>query len=122
MSNSNAAMLTAMENYLNKVSSTVSAGGKPLFHDSAIVLKPNVVKTYDIKTKLPTHALFDLTTATVSVLVLDTDEGSLTEGLYVNSEAVVVYGIGSNGIVKVYSASDKDVTAIIKITAPSIKL
>lgn len=122
MSNSNAAMLTAMENYLNKVSSTVSSGGKPLFHDSGIVLKPNVVKTYDIKTKLPTHALFDLTTATVSVLVLDTDEGSLTEGLYVNSEAVVVYGIGTTGIVKIYSASDKDVTAIIKITAPSIKL
>ena len=122
MTASNQAMLTAIENYLSKVSNTVSSGGKPLFYQKDLILKPNIVKTYDVKTEYPTHALYDLTSVTVTVLVLDEDVNSLTKDMYVNSEAVVVCGVNAEGIVKIYNAGDQDITVTVKITAPAIKL
>lgn len=119
---SNQNMLLAVRTYLEKVGEMVGSGGKPLFYEAGVTLAAGANRTFDVKTKFPKHALFDLRTCNVQVLALDTEVGKATTNMYVNSDAIINIGINAAGVVVIENASDTSVTILYKINAPAIKL
>lgn len=110
-------MLQKLTSYFTKVESNI----KPLVYEVDVPLASFVVKQYDLKTLMPDHANYELRSARVNVLVLNTEPASPLINSYVNSEAVVSVGIDANGVVKIINTDVSDGTFIIRIDKPSVK-
>lgn len=106
-----------MESYFEKVRSNI----RPLKYDIDIQLAPGATKTYDIKTLLSDHALYELRSAKVTVQVLNTEAGSPLVNTYVNSEAVAGVGITAAGIVTIVNTDVNTNKYNIRIDKPSVK-
>lgn len=111
-------MLEKITAYFNKVKSNI----QPLVYDIDVELTPNSIKTYDLKSIMADHALYDLRSTRVQILVFDAEVDSPLVNTYVNSEAIASVGINSLGIVTVINSDVKTNQFIIRIDKPTVKL
>lgn len=106
-----------MQAYFEKVRSNI----QPLLYEMDVSLAPNVAKTYDIKTLMTDHALYDLRSAKVTVQVLNTETGTALTNTYINSEAVAGVGITATGIVTILNTDVNANKYLIRIDKPTVK-
>lgn len=87
-------------------------------NNSVTTIAANSSVDYNVITLLGSNASdYDITKLSVDVTVLDTDDGSPTKGLYINSETVVVVGVSEDRkIVKVHNNSGAPVSARVRIS------
>lgn len=111
------AMLQKLTAYFAKVKSNI----QPLVYELDVPIASFVTKQYDLKTLMTDHADYELRSARVSVMVLNTEPASPLLNSYVNSEAVISVGIDANGIVKIANTDVSDGVFIIRIDKPSVK-
>lgn len=77
--------------------------------------------TFDSKTLLTNPGQYDLVSTQIEILLLDTDTGSPTNGLYINPEASVTWGIGTDGVIRVHNYRPEAVTVKIYVYPPLVK-
>ena len=74
---------------------------------------------YDLTTLLgENHANYDKRSASVTVLVEETEVGSPLEGYFINSEGVLTVGIDINGNVRLHNYQTTSVTCHVRIDVP----
>lgn len=111
------AMLQKMLAYFDKVKLNI----RPLVYDIDVTIASGAVKTYDLKSLMTDHVLYDLRSARVEVLVFSTEAGYPLANTYVNSQAVVSTGITDVGIVSIYNSDISPVKVIVRIDRPAFK-
>ena len=111
--------LTAIGTWVSEITSSVKTGAKPLVNEQ-VALTAGQTKTYNLATLIGASAGdYDLGSATIQVLVLDTDTGSATKDYFVNAETIVRVGIKPTGEVIVQNYHTAAVTARIRISYPA---
>lgn len=114
----NTAFIDIVTKFIDKVRSSIQG----IHYLSNFPIPAGETLEYDIKTLFADHAEYDLLSTRVSVLVLDTEGGSVTENMYINSEAVILTGINSSGVVKIHNPTSTSLMLNIRIDKPTAKL
>lgn len=114
----NTAFIDIVQKFIDKVSSSI----KGVHYVSNTPIAAGQTLEFNITTLFTDHAEYDLLSTRVTVLVLDTEVGSVTQNMYINSEAVILTGINSAGLVKVHNSSNSSVMVNIRINKPTAKL
>lgn len=112
------AMVASMTSYFTKVRENTV----PLVFDAAINIAGNSTKQYDLKTLMTDHAKYNLLSAKVTVLLLNSDVGTPTKDMYINSEATITIGIAATGIIVVQNSSTNSARVVVRIDRPTVQL
>lgn len=84
-----------------------------------VTIPASVSKDYDLTVLLGVdHANYDKRSASVTVLIEETEAGSPMEGYFINSEGVVTTGIGMDGNVRVHNYQTAAVKCHVRIDVP----
>lgn len=113
-----ATMLASMTKYFTKV----KQGSVPLVFEAPTNIAGSTTKQYDLKTLMPDHAKYNLLSAKVSVLLLNTETASPTRGYYINSEATITIGVNATGIVLLENTSPNSANVIVRIDRPTQRI
>lgn len=111
-------MLASMTNYFTKV----KQGAVPLVFDAPINIAGNSTKQYDLKTLMVDYSKYNLLSAKVTVLLLNSEAASPTRGYYINSEATITIGINAEGIVILQNTSPNSANVVVRIDRPTKRL
>lgn len=117
-SNAIATMVANMVNYFTKVRQRTV----PLIFDAPINIAGNATKQYDLKSLITDHAKYNLLSAKVTVLLLNSEVGSPTRGYYINSEAAITVGANAAGIIVLQNTSPNSANVIVRIDYPTQRL
>lgn len=112
-------LVDSVENWLLKIEDKLKGGSEPIYFSGETVLTANEILTLDIKSFYPDHALYALLSSTVKIKLLDEDPESTTVGLWINSEAVVSYGIHPSGEIKIKNLINEPIKVSIAIDSPT---
>jgi hypothetical protein len=98
------------------------AGGKPLVFEQ-VTIPANGTKDYSLVTLMPTdNAQFDLSSARISVKLLDDQVGSDTNGYFIDAESTVSGGIKTNGAIRIRLYRGTAATVLVRIDRPFKRL
>lgn len=102
---------------INWMDVTGSGGAQSVISET-ITIAANGTKDYNLNTILGAALnAYDLKTANINVTVLDNTQGSPTQGMYINSEAVLVIGQSQNyRNIKIHNARDVSVSQRVDVT------
>lgn len=111
-------MMGYISGYLTKIEQAVGGTVPPIVFEE-ITLATNASKQYTLTTLYPKHALYDLRSCRITALVKDVDGGSTTNGMFVNSEAVVNTAIDDTGKVIIENFSIASITVLVRVDPPT---
>jgi hypothetical protein len=115
-----ASLKTSMDNALLAVSNLAKSTPKRVTSE-LVNIAAGAFKEYDMQTLLGAkHAIFDKDAATVVIRVKDAVAGSATLGMYINSEAMVIYAVRGSRYVRVINLSDTAQDLYVGVTVPRL--